>query len=190
MARLSGITSSSPTRILIDSGAVYKNYGEGNEALLGVTRGGSEFKIAAEVHDMNPDGAIGKVKGFQRIVNVEVSLTVNFMEMSQTLWLLMNPGATAADYPVAPATKTHDLITRTVDISDASYATNIAIVGNSTYSTTGYIICKLLNVLSNAECTVGFNPKDESVIPVTFYGHFDPSTISTEPWEIYNPVIG
>lgn len=188
MAKKHGVTANSFSRLIIDAGAVYKNWGEASEVLLGATRGGNSFKIETELRQMEVDGAIGAVKGGRRITNVAATITANFVEFSKALWLLANPGATAADYP-ATVGKTHDLITRANDIASADYLTNIAIVGNSTYSATGYIVVKLKNVLADGNIELGFNPKDESVVPVTFTAHFDPTSLGSEPWEILNPIL-
>lgn len=189
MAQTHGITANTYTRFIIDSGAVYKNYGEANELLLGATRGGNTFKIETEIRQMDVDGARGPVKGGERIVSVIASITANFVEVKKELLLYALPGATAADYPVAPATKTHDLITRAADIATTDYLTNIAIVGESTQSVTNYVICLIKNVISDGNLEVSFADKDESVLPVTFRAHFDPSALTTEPWEIYSPII-
>jgi len=185
-----GITTNTYKRFVIDSGAVYKNWGEAGEALLGATRGGNVFKIETELRMMEVDGARGPVKGGRRITNVLATITANFIEVSEEMLLRALPAAVAADYPVAPATKTHDLITRSTDVADADYLTNIAIVGESTYSSTNNIVVVLENVLSDGNLEVSFADKDESVIAVTFTAHYLPSAIDTEPWKIYNPVIG
>lgn len=184
-----GITTNTYTRFIIDSGAVYKNYGEAGQALLGATRGGNAFKIESEIRQMDVDGARGPVKGGERLVGIVATLTANFVEVSKELLLRALPGATAANYPAAPATKTHDLITRSADIVTGDYLTNVAIVGQSTASATNYVIVKLLNVLSDGNLEISFSDKDESVLAVTFKAHFDPSVMTTEPWEIYNPII-
>jgi hypothetical protein len=188
MAKKHGVTSSTFTRFVIDAGAVYKNYGESSEVLLGATRGGNSFKIEAEQRIMGVDGAIGDVKGGVRIVNVAATITANFVEFSKALFLLANPGATAVDYPTT-GTKTHDLITRANDVATTDYISNIAIVGNSTYSPTGFIVVKLLNVLADGNIELGFNDKDETVIPITFKSYFDPGLLSQEPWQILNPIL-
>lgn len=188
MAKKHGVTANTFTRFIIDAGAVYKNYGEAGETLLGATRGGNSFKIEVEERLMEVDGAIGPVKGGKRIVNSVATITANFVEVSKALLLLASPAATAADYPSTPA-KTHDLVTRAADIATTDYLTNIAIVGNSTYSATNYVIVKLSNALADGNLEIGFNDKDESVLAVTFTAHFDPSTLSTEPWSIYCPII-
>jgi hypothetical protein len=189
MEKKHGVTANTFTRFIIDAGAVYKNWGESSEVLLGATRGGNSFKIETELRQMEVDGAIGPVKGGKRITNVVATITANFVEVSKALFLLANPAATAADYP-ATGTKTHDLISRAADLATTDYITNIAIVGMSTYSSTNFVVVKLLNVLADGNIEIGFNDKDESVLPVTFTAHFDPSLLSQEPWQIYNPVIG
>lgn len=189
MATKHGITTSTYTRFIIDSGAVYKNYGEAGQALLGATRGGNSFKIETEIRQMDVDGARGPVKGGERITNVLATLTANFVEVSKELLIRALPGASAADYPAAPSTKTHDLVTRSADIATGDYLTNVAIVGMSTYSSTNWVIVKLKNVISDGNLEISFSDKDESVLAVTFKAHFDPSSMTTEPWEIYNPII-
>lgn len=188
MSRSHGITSSTPDRFYIDAGAVYKNWGEVNEALIGATRGGNSFKIETEQREMPMDGARGVVKGAKRNVTVAATLTANFLEMTTPLLLLTQPGATAADYPDTPS-KTHDLITRSADIADADYITNIVIVGDNTQSPTNKIVVMLENVLADGNLEVGFNDKDESVVAVNFAAHFLPSDLDTEPWKVYNPII-
>jgi len=188
MSKKHGVTANTFTRFVIDSGAVYKNWGEAGEALIGATRGGNSFKIETEQRQMEVDGSIGDVKGDKRIIRVTATITANFVELSKALFLLANPGATAADYPATEG-KTHDLITRARDILTSDYVTNVAIVGNSTYSATGYIIVKLANALADGNLELGFTDREESVIPVTFKAHFDPASLGTEPWSIYNPIL-
>ena len=70
MSRKHGVTTNTYKKLVIDSGAVYKNYGESGEALLGATRGGNTFTIEQEIRNMEVDGAKGSVKGFRRITAV------------------------------------------------------------------------------------------------------------------------
>jgi len=183
-----GITSSTTQRLFIDAGAVYKNYGESGETLLGATRGGNQFKIETEIRTMEFDGAHGPVKGAERIVGHIATITANFVEITEEVLLLSLPGATAADYPDTPS-KTHDLITRAADIASGDYITNIAIVGKNTQSSTNDVICVVENALSDGNLELGFTDKDESVMTVTFKAHFDAADLTTEPWKIYNPCI-
>ncbi|MCO4819783.1 MAG: hypothetical protein KC517_09175 [Bacteroidetes bacterium] len=187
--RQHGVTSDTYKKFYIDSGAVYKNYGESGELLLGATRGGNTFVIEQEIRDMPVDGARGKVVGGDRITNINAIITANFIEMSSVLMQLALPGSAVADYPVAPASKTHDSITRALDIALTDYATNIAIVGEVTGNDTVGGVVILSNGLSDGNFELGFTDKDESVLAITFGARFDPSDLDTEPWEIRHPVI-
>lgn len=78
----SGITSKTPENVFIDAGAVYFNYGEVNETLLGATRGGNEFNTNRVSKNIEADGIKGAVKGMKRITEVNPQITVNMLELS------------------------------------------------------------------------------------------------------------
>ena len=189
LSRKHGITTDSYKKLTIDTGAVYKNYGIGGESLLGATRGGNSFTIETEYRDMEMDGAKGKVKGGRRITGVSASITANFVEMSAALFDLIMTGSDTANFPVAPAAKTHDSITRALQIEDGDFATNIAIVGEVSNGLATPIVVLISNAICDGNMEMGFNDDDEAVIPVTFSAHFLPSAMDTEPWEIRWPVI-
>lgn len=189
MARRHGVTTDTYKKLIIDSGAIYKNYGEGGEALLGATRGGNTFTIETEYRIMEVDGAKGPVKGMRRITGVVVSIVANFLEISPTVLNLALPGSAVADYPVAPADKTHDSVTRALAIAIGDYYTNVAIVGEVTGNATHPIVCLISNVIADGNLEIAHTDNDEGVIPVTFKAHFDTSDLDTEPWEIRFPTI-
>lgn len=188
MARKHGITANTYKYFAIDQGAVYVNYGEAGQALLGATRGGNTFTVEQDMRNMEVDGAKGEVKGGKRITAVRPIIVANFVEIDKTILNYAFPGSTVADYPSTPA-KTHDGITRDIAIATTDYLTNIAIVGECSGTSTGYIECVISNVLSEGNFEMSWAPNDESVIAVTFKGHFDPSDLETEPWTIRFPVI-
>ena len=180
MARQYGITSTTYQNIIIDSGAVYKDYGETGQTLLGATRGGNVFSVETEYKDMEVDGARGPVKGSRRITNNVAMITANFVENTLANILLNLTGSSSTDVT------THDRISRSLEIVDADFLTNIAIVGE--VATKGdAIICKLDNVISDGNFEINFSDKDESVITTQFKAHFDPSDLDTEPWSIDYP---
>lgn len=183
-----GITSDTYKKLYIDAGAVYLNYGEGGQVLLGATRGGNTFTIESEYRDMPVDGAKGPVKGSRRITSVNATLTANFVEMTTAILLRSLPGAVAADHPDTP-TKTHDSITRSIAIALSDYATNIALVGQVQGAPTENVIVIVQNAINDGNAELAFAEADESVLSITFKAHFDPDNISVEPWEIRNPVI-
>jgi hypothetical protein len=189
MARQHGVTSNTYKKFVIDSGAVYINYGESGQALLGATRGGNTFTIETEYREMPADGAKGPVKGSRRITRVDASLTVNLLEMSATNIERILTGSAVADYPVAPGVKTHDSITRTLQVADADYFTNIALVGEVTGNSTYPAVFLLKNAISDGNFEIALTDAEEGVLAITFKAHFLPSTMDSEPWEIRFPTI-
>ncbi len=178
-----GVSTNTPDRILIDAGAVYyKATDDWSVAspgtLLGATRGGNVFEINRTIKDMNPDGAKGKVKGFRRVENVEATLTINLMEITEANLLMALPGASATSHVI-----TGD------EIDDSDYIANVVIVGTITgfNGTTAPIILKLKNCLVEGPFTLNLNPKDESVLQLKFTAHYLDSDLDTEPWEITYP---
>jgi hypothetical protein len=189
MARKHGITTNTYKYFALDQAAAYKNYGGPGELLLGATRGGTSFAIEQDIREMEVDGAKGPVKGSKRIIAVRAIITANFIQLNPGLFQLALPGSGVADYPAAPETKTHDSVTRALQIALTDYCTNIALVGECSGSSTGYIECIVSNALVNDNLEMVFNPNDETVLAIKWVGHFDPSDLDTEPWEIRFPVI-
>ena len=188
MAKQNGINSSTYNEFIIDSGKLYINYGEAGEAALGATRGGSTFAINTEYRDMPVDGAKGPVKGGRRITKVEAIMTVNMVEIDSTILTKALPGSAKADYPSTPA-KTHDKITRALQLATTDYITNVAIVGEVSGSTTKYFVGILKNAIADGNLEISLVDNDESVLSIQFKAHFDPASISTEPWEIRWPTL-
>jgi hypothetical protein len=184
-SRQTGVRADTYKRIIIDSGAVYKNFVSVSSlgTLIGATRGGNVFKVETEQRLMEVDGAHGPVKGGKRNTNIVVTLTANFIEITKELLAMTQPGSSTT----AVGT-THNKITRTADILAADYVTNVAIVGNVT-GTTEYVVCVVKNTLADGSLEVSFTDKDEGVIAANFIGHFDPDALDTEPWDIYWPIV-
>lgn len=187
MPRYHGITSNTYKNFVIDAGAVYKNYGEVGEALLGATRDGNTFTIEQEIREMPVDGAKGLVKGGRRITRVTARITANFVEFSSTLLQHALPGSSVANYP-DDITPTHDQITRALQIALADYLTNIAIVGNVSGSDQP-IICGIKNALADGNLEISESDGEEAGISIQFTAHFDPTDLDTEPWFIRYPKI-
>lgn len=93
----SGITSKTPENVFIDAGAVYFDYGLATQRLLGATRGGNEFNTNRVSKNMEVDGAKGKVKGLERITEVNPQITVNMLELSIDNLVKAIAGATQTD---------------------------------------------------------------------------------------------
>lgn len=188
MPRRHNVTANTYKKLLFDQAEVFKNWGEGSELRLGATRGGSSFVVEEDLRTMDVDGAKSDVKGDKRIVRVGYLVTVNFVEFSPEIWQLALPGSSVADYPDTPS-KTHDQITRALQILLADYTTNVAIIGEVTGNSTNGCELILDNALAGGGWEVGFVPGDESILPITFRAHQDPSDIDTEPFKIRWPTI-
>ena len=188
MARRYGITANTYKKFIVDSGAVYVNYGEAGQAKLGATRGGSTFTIETEYRDMPVDGAKGAVKGGRRITSVNATLTVNFVELSASIMSRALPGSSIADFP-ATVGKTQDEITRTLQIALTDYATNIALLGEVTGNATTPAVFIVKNALADGNFEIALTDAEEPVLSITFKAHFDPSTMDAEPWAVRYPTI-
>jgi len=93
----SGVTSSTPDRVVIDAGAVYLNYGLGNQRLLGATRGGNEFNLNRIGRNIEVDGPKGPVKGMERVTEVGPQITANLIELSVENLIAAIAGANQSD---------------------------------------------------------------------------------------------
>lgn len=184
MGRQHGITTNTYKRFLIDSGVVRRGYvSEANRGdIIGATTGGNTYTIETEYRDMPVDGAKGFVKGGRRIIRVNVKLVANFVEWSTDLLKTMIPGSSEA------LSSEHDVITRSLQISDADFLSNVVIVGEvSDISTTLPGILMVQNALVDSNFEAALVDSDESKLQVTFTGHFSPADLDTEPWKIMWP---
>ncbi len=182
-----GITTQTLKRFLIDAGAVYLNYGETSERILGATRGGNQFVVEQDVKEIEMDGAKGPVKGGRRIIEVRARIVVNLLEFTADNLKLALAGSEITDYPSSLA-KTHDSITRTRDIIDSDYIGNVALVGDIIGADSPFIgIIKNALAVENMELST--EAREEGVLEVTFEAHFDPDALEDEPWEIRFPII-
>jgi len=182
-----GITTQTLKRFLIDAGAVYLNYGEVDERLLGATRGGNSFVVEQDVKEIEMDGTKGPVKGARRIIESRAKITANLLEITAENLKVALAGSQKTDYPSSVA-KTHDKITRSTEITDSDYIKNVALVGDVIGASNPFIgIIKNALAVENMELTT--EPREEGVLEVTFEAHFDPEALEEEPWEIRMPII-
>lgn len=184
MSRQHGITTNTTENLLIDSGAVYINYGETNERLLGATRGGNTFLVEQEVRKMEFDGMRGEMVGSHRMLGSIPKITANIVEFSWQTIVDILAGSTKANI-----SGTHYRITREIKtLLSSDYFTNVCIVGECTASDSNLVICGIKNAVQLENVEFGFADKDESVVTVTFSGCTDISDLDTEPWWIDYPV--
>lgn len=184
MARNTGITTDTAKHMVLDAGAVYLNYGEPEERLFGATREGSEFTVEHEIREIEVDGLRGPTKGFRRVVEEHVRLTVNLLEMSAENVKTALVGASVDNTTDSDVRS----VTRSLAMADIEYLTNIALVADYSGSSEPVVII-LKNALSDGNFTLSASDREESVAELQFTGHFDPENLDQSPFEIRFPVI-
>lgn len=180
MADWDGVNANTPSRMIFDAGAVYRNYGETDEQLIGATRGGCTFTVERDDREIEVDGVPGPVMGLRRTIRLTARIEVTFVELSLQTWVDLTRGTVTSD-------GTHKTITPDSSIVTGDFYTNIALVGRVGNETDPCVL-KLLNALTAGEWDVSTNDDDEGELSVTFEAHFDPADIDTVPFEILWPV--
>ena len=148
--------------IIIDAGLVYKNWGENNEAMLGVTRGGNSFQVEPEYKDIERDGARGKEKHMKRLINLDANLVVNLMTLSKE----------NIKDAVGCASVDGDIVKTKLDVEETDYIDNITLIGEKLGG--GYIRITIFNAFSDEGIEIAMEDREETVVEVTFAAHFDP----------------
>jgi hypothetical protein len=190
MARLTGVSTSTPTNILVDAGCVYMNYGDAtSERMLGATRGGATFTVNQEFRSVEVDGVPGAIDALTRIINLEVILTARMLELSAENLLIAFPGADSVDYvatpPVVPADTKQ--IRRSSNVRASDFLTNVAIVGTIQGKDVPIVII-VYNALMSDNFALSTVDDDEAVVELNFRGHFSVDDLDNEPWEIRYPI--
>lgn len=175
-----GVSANTPGRLVLDAGAIYRNYGEAGEELVGATRGGSTFNVDREDREIEVDGTFGPTKGLRRVIRYTANLEITFVEISQQLFVDLTRGSATSD-------GTHRTITPDKDILDSDYYTNIAWVGEIKDEATEMVI-KLKNAIATNEWDISTDDDDEGEVSATFEAHYDPSNLESVPFEIMIPV--
>jgi hypothetical protein len=171
--------------LLLDAGALYKNFGLEGQTLIGATSGGNELDIKAKVRQIAVDGVkADNAKGLEVIDSVSTSLKCNFLEMTEEIL----KAALIADVDSVSDTN-YDIMTGKTIIEDTDYIKNIAWVGTISGKPSKPIII----VIYNALCLDGLQLKavdsKDNVLAVTFTAHADPTTPQALPYKIYYPKL-
>jgi hypothetical protein len=192
MARVTGVSTTTPFNIVVDAGVVYLNYGVAtDERMLGATRGGATFTVTQEFRSVEVDGVPGPIIGLTRIINLEVEIVARMLELSPENLLIAFPGATQEDYiptPPGTGTATHQSIRRARNIQASDFLANVAIVG-TVQGKADPIVCIIYNAMVSDNVELSTADDDESVLELHFHGHFDVSDLDNEPWEIRYPTV-
>jgi hypothetical protein len=167
---------------VIDSGAVFLNYGETDELLIGATRGGNVFSIETDYTDMGYDGAFGTVKGAKFVSRVKAVLTVNLIEFTSDTLRRAFPGSTRTLYGSQYS------IARAADVLFSDYHTNVTLVGE-VWKSNRPVICTVYNALIDGPVEIGMAEGNEATIKLRFTGHYLIDNMEEDPWMVSWPIV-
>ena len=108
-----GITTSTPDRILLGPGIIYKDYLNGTGTAIGAVLGGGTWTLNRTKRYVDPDGAKGKIKNLGFIESVEAMLEVNILEATKVNLVNMIAAANTGAWSNAEAVGTADGSTTT-----------------------------------------------------------------------------
>lgn len=163
---------------LLDAGAVYVNYGESNEMLLGCTEGGNHFGIVTEYRSMEFDGVRGEMVGAHRTVGSVPKIISNFISINYNLLKSIIPGSV-----ISYDSGSVEIQRAIQNFLCEDYIHNIAIVAE--HGTTGcYVVFKIFSAINIEGIEIPFEDSSESVIQCVFSGCFHPDELDDEPWKI------
>ena len=179
-----GFNEKSMEHLILDAGAVYKNFGLSDQAQVGATSGGNEFQAKAKIRQIQVDGVkAANAKGMEVFDSITTTLKCNFLEVTKEILA----AALIADIDTA-SDSNYDIIQGKTVITDSDYIKNLAWVGRLSGSGKPVII-----VIENALCLDGLQLKTQdskdNVLDVTFTAHADPSHPQDLPYKIYYPKL-
>lgn len=179
-----GFNEKTMEHLLLDAGAIFKNFGLPDQAIVGATSGGNEFDAKAKIRQINVDGIkAANAKGMEVIDDITTTLKCTFIEVTKEIL----QAALIADIDTS-SDSNYDILTGKTVISDSDYIQNLAWVGTLSGSGKPVII-----VIYNALCVDGLQLKmqdsKDNTLDVTFTAHADPETPKEIPYKIYYPKL-
>ena len=193
MKVFSGYTKTTPQSLLLDAGAFFKNFDVEKDdfdsavkagKLLGATKDGGEVSAVPTVRQVEVDGIKGKAKGLEMIDTWDVYLKANVLEIKrETL-----AAALCASELNEEKNADYDIITAKNSIELADYIDNVTWVGTLSGSDKPVVI-QVFNAINTDGLKLTTKDKDQAVIAMTFYGHYDQDKLNTPPFEIYYPKV-
>lgn len=179
-----GFNDKTMESLLLDAGAVYKNFGYPDQGIVGATSGGNEFQAKAKIRQIKVDGVkAANAKGMEVIDEITTTLKCSFIEITKEILA----AALIADIDTTTDSN-YDILTGKIVIEDSDYIKNLAWVGTLSGSDKPVII-----IIENALSLDGLQLKTEdskdNVLDVTFTAHADPDTPKALPYKIYYPKL-
>ena len=169
--------SGKPDNEFLGPGAVYFNYDEPDEFMVGLTKGGNEFNDNVEFRERESDADIAPVKGARDMVMMRPQLTVRSLKINVQNFLKYYAGMKAG--AVVDGIQS---VYRTIDLS-GSYIKNVAWVGQDRLGNNMAVVVK--NALGDNPFTLSMAKGEEIVPEVIFTGHVDPATFDPEDETTY-----
>lgn len=191
MKTYSGFTTKTPERLLLDAGAFFKDFDVDTDTfdsavlagkLLGATKDGGEFKATPTIRQIAVDGVKGRAKGLETLDAWEVYIKANVLEISKDA-LVDSLASASVD---ESSNVKYDIITANGNIELNDYIDNITWVGTLSGSDEPVIIV-VENALNTEGLSLTTKDADNSVIAMTFYGHYEQSDLDNPPFKIYYP---
>lgn len=191
MKKFSGFTKSTQEHLLLNAGAYFKNYEVEKDTydtavaagkLLGATRGGGQFNAVPTVRQIQVDGVSGRAKGMEVIDDWDVSLQANVLEIKKETIVASLIASKVEDASV----QGYEKITAKQVIELNDYIDNITWIGTVSGSDLPVIIV-VKNALNTGGLQMKTEDKNESVLSMQFYGHYEQGELDEPPFEIYYP---
>lgn len=191
MKKFSGFTKSTQEHLLLNAGAYFKNYEVEKDTydtavaagkLLGATRGGGQFNAVPTVRQIQVDGVSGRAKGMEVIDDWDVSLQANVLEIKKETIVASLIASKVEDASV----QGYEKITAKQVIELDDYIDNVTWIGTVSGSDLPVIIV-VKNALNTGGLQMKTEDKNESVLSMQFYGHYEQGELDEPPFEIYYP---
>lgn len=191
MKTFSGFTDKTAENLVLDAGAFFKNYDIKTDTfdsavaagkLIGATRDGGEFSAVPEIRQINVDGVKGRAKGLEKLDSWDVYIKANVLEVNEET---IKYALASAEVSESENTD-YDQIKAKNNIELSDYIENITWVGTLSGSDKPVII-QVFNALNTDGLKLTVKDKNEGVIAMTFYGHYDTSELNTPPFNILYP---
>ena len=193
----SGYNATTPDKLLLDAGAVFKNFKVGTDTYksakaagkcLGATQKGSEFAAAPSFRRMEIDGVHTRTKGDTLVDGWDVSLKTTLVEMTSDNLKRALAVADVKDSEV----EGYEEITGRDTIQGTDYEENITFIGNI-LGEDAPIIIQVFNAFHEGGLTITAEDKNNATVECQFYGYLDPEIYDdvdeeiTPPFKIYRP---
>jgi len=188
MSRVTGATTKTAQRFVVDAGAIYKNYGLADEDPIGATQEGATFVVEQTIRQVPVDGFRGAMRGARRVTEETARITAGILEMTSDNLTEIITGSEVSEHTATGASeKTHHEVQRMTDVpKDGDYLQNVALVARVQGSQQP-IVCILYDALSDGGLELETTDQEEGTLTTQWTAHFDPSDPDKSPWAIRFP---